>query len=469
MQIPLVPKQPILNDEKAERIISESINILETVGIGCGEAVAVKLRACVPFEYKNNRMCFSRPAMLNHLELRKGLLHKKHQPTTNRITAGGQCNAWYYLDPVTNIPRYATLSEAIDMAHFVECIGTKRSAIPVTPGEIPGIHHALECERIGLIHTKSLGGILPVSNDYEVESLIDMNNAAGRRYTMMLSAMISPLRFNDDDMLKYMQWYERSDLNVTVCGPLPMLGATAPMALPAALSMVLAEALAQDYMIYTYTDGRQSNFGFRLDPFDIKTMNVVYGSPEWSLLRQSVIELWGYVTGTAYTGGSFRSNARRIDAQCLIDRTFSFIHQVSCGVTSFSGVGQLSVDEMFSPVLAILDNEMVKWVERLFKGLDGIWDDSVNIQELLTKGTQAHGFLDDDYTVNLFRDMYDLTRMTSYENYNAWLAGGKKGIEEQAWAKAQDIIKTNNFRIDDDKEREINRICETAKAKVSQA
>ncbi len=83
-----------------------------------------------------------------------------------------------------------------------------------------------------------------------------------------------------------------------------MTGATVPLIFPASLVQLLAEALALDYVFYTLSEGELKSFCLRLEPFDMKDSNIVYGSPEWCLFKQAVMELWEGLIGSRPQGSA---------------------------------------------------------------------------------------------------------------------------------------------------------------------
>lgn len=457
-----------ITQERAQLIYHQALEALQQLGIEfTDESYAHRITQEVPCTWRNGRFYFDSAQIDAFFTMRQPRLPgRTNSKNSETITIGGGWNSWYLCDPTENMPRRATRAEAIQMAKLAESLGGHRGPIPVVPGDVDPKFHTLECEAIALCHTRGMGGCLTATKSGEIELLKRMYEVAGRRYLLALEPLISPMRINPEVMEVYFRWRDDPDLDITIFTPIPMVGATAPVAFPAALVQVLAEALAQDYLFYHLSGGKQTDgFNLRLDPFDMKQGNIAFGSPEWCLCKQALTELWQELLGGDGTYGSFRTNSRRVDAQCMLERTASFVYQLEIGIRHFSAVGQLAVDEVFSPVQAVLDAELAQYGQRLLRGLDDIWTQEEDTMDILCEGVQTHSFLYADSTLGLFREMYDLGRLSDTSNVDTWKRAGEPCFEQRAWKRAQDIIEEHTFALEPARAREVLRLLEGYKTK----
>lgn len=447
-----------ITQERAQLIYQQALEALQQVGIEFEDAaLAQRIVQETGCSWKNGRFYFDRAQIDDFFAMRRPALGAAKASQT--ISIGGGWNSWYLCDPLTNLPRRATRNEAVEMAKLAETLGGGRGPIPVVPGDIEPQFHTLECEAIALCHTRGMGGCLTATKPGEIQLLKQMYAAAGRRYLLALEPLISPMRMNPEVLAVYFQWRDDPDIDITIFTPIPMVGATAPVAFPAALVQVLAEALAQDYIFWHLSGGRQRDgFNLRLDPFDMRQGNIAFGSPEWCLCKQALAELWKELMGGDMVTGMFRTNSRRVDAQCVMERTASFLYQVGMGIRHFSAVGQLAVDEVFSPVQAVLDAELAQYGQRLLKGLEDVWSQEQDSLDILREGIRNHSFLDADSTVELFRDMYDLERFSDTSNVDAWNQAGRPGFEQRAWNKARQLIAEHTFILEPARADEVMRL-----------
>ena len=84
-----------------------------------------------------------------------------------------------------------------------------------------------------------------------------------------------------------------------------------------------------------------------------------------------MLELEGDLRGVGRRYGVFRSSAKQVGPQSMMERSTSALIQAMCGVRSFGAVGQLCLDEVYSPVQAMLDRELVRYGTRLEAGIGG--------------------------------------------------------------------------------------------------
>ena len=448
----------ILDKIKINDIFYSAIKILNEVGISCDHPKTVDiLSQKAKIAYKNGRIHLDPASIETFFQQKKESFTDINLNMDFRM--GGHWQAWELCDPITNMPRPATYDEAIQMARLSESLGGVSCPIPVTPGGIDPRLNTLISEKIALIYTKGLGSFLTATDKDEIRVIAQMHQAAGRKYKLGLEGFISPLKLNSRVMDTYFEHCESTELDISIMGIIPMAGATAPLVFPANLSLMLADTLGFDYIMQTVSDGKHGSFGFRLDPFDFKSSNIAFGTPAWCIYRQAITELWEGLTEMRLIGGMFRSSSKTVDAQAMMERTASAVWQAMLGARVFGAVGQLSVDEVYSPVQAILDREILKYMRDLFYGAHKTgWAEDVDITALVREGVEAGGFLDHDTTAGYLRKMYDFDILSSFSNLNAWKIQGCQKIEALAWKEAKLLISQYDFVLDENKRNEVEKI-----------
>jgi trimethylamine:corrinoid methyltransferase-like protein len=288
-----------------------------------------------------------------------------------------------------------------------------------------------------------------------------MYEAAGRKYTLAVEPMISPLKLDCENMALYLRWAEDTRINISEYGAIPMAGATVPLIFPAGLAAAFAESFALDYIFRIYSEGRHGGgFGLRLDHIDMKSLNMVYGSPENLIIKKAIIDLWRELVGGAPVSCSLHSNSRRVDAQAVIEKTTAMMYLTGCGVRVFGSIGQLSLDEVFSPVMAVIDREIIKTGNRLLRSLGNLWDEGSDTLEIVLEGLEERNYLNLESTVGIFREFFDLDMLASYENCASWISGGFKGIEEKARDEVKIIAASHDFMLSEDRAREVNKLAD---------
>jgi trimethylamine:corrinoid methyltransferase-like protein len=330
-----------------------------------------------------------------------------------------------------------------------------RGIVPVVPGDVsPGLV-TLTAERLALEHSRFLGGSLPVADAEDVRFLTDMNLAAGRRYQLLEHVGISPLRLDPGALDIALLFQHNPDLDVTLGGFMPIAGATAPLDPRSALVQAVAESVGFDILcsVLGFPDG----FGLGLYPFDFRYGAIVFGSPEWCLYDALCLQMMEYLSGRPVLHGNLRSTGKRPDSQATCERAASALWQALLGVRHFGSAGQLSTDEVFSPQQAVLDREILAYVERVVRGID-LGPPEVDALELIRAGVREGSFLGVMDTVTRFRDFYSFPDIFRHWSVRGWRAAEKPSVLDEAWARAQEEIATSRFHLADDQARAVEKL-----------
>ena len=448
-----------------ERILEDALRVLDQIGVACAHPATVRrLLERGGVDYRGGRLHFA----VN--PTRAQVLSQRHSeppaPDERRLAMGGSWACLQYCDPRTGAVRPGTTAEAIAMARLWEARGYG-GVPPLQPGDVSPRLVTLACERIGLLHSRALGGAMTVTDPREVRYLIDMNLAAGRRYALMEQVSISPLRFDDLGLDTATQFLGNPDVTVHIAGAIPMAGTTCPLDPYSAVVQSVAEAIAHDRLCQALGLG-PGGLDLRVEPFDFQYAFIVFGSPEWCLYRLLVLQMQAFLTGRPARGGTFRSVAKRPDAQAACERTASVLWQALLGVRHFGAVGQLSVDEVFSPQQAVIDQAILGYVQRLMRGCE-VEPAGVDPLALIAQGVAEGGFVGVDDTVGRFRALYDFPDLFRHWSLGRWSAEGQPNLGEEAWRRAQAEIDGCTFTLPEEQAREVNRLYEKAAAYVQGA
>jgi trimethylamine:corrinoid methyltransferase-like protein len=437
-----------------EAILEDALRLLEQIGVACTHPETLRrLRALPGISHRDGRLHFAVGPTREHVA------RQRHtgpaEPDDRRLTMGGCWAGLAYCDPETGDVRPSTTDEAIAMARLWESRGYG-GVSPVQPGDVPPRLVTVTCERIGLLHSSHLGGSMTVTDPEEVRYLIAMNLAAGRRYSLVEQVPISPLRFDDLGLETAVQFLDNPDVEVHITSSIPMAGATCPLDPHSAMVQSVAEAIAHDLLCQALGLG-PGGLGLRVEPFDFQYSFIVFGSPEWCLYRALVLQMQEFLTGHPSRGGMFRSVAKRPDEQAAAERTASVLWQALLGVRSFGAVGQLSVDEIFSPQQAVIDLDILAYVQRLITGLD-LTPAVADPVALIAQGVAEGSFIGVEDTVRRFRDFYSFPELFRHWNMGRWRSEGMPWLLQEAWQRAQEEIAACTFALPEDRAREVERL-----------
>ena len=460
--LPIIPRPWSKSD--LENAVNDALRVLAEIGIECvHEETRSRLADFGGVSFKGDRICFTETTVRGHLEKRRV---PPAEPPSNEpvsFTLGGAYAALNYCDPVTGDIRPGTTKEAVQMARLWNARGNT-GVLPLMPGDVRPDLMTLAAERISLENSRELGGSLVVTDPGQVPFLIEMNAVIGRRYRLVEQVSISPLKLNADGLETALRYAQNPDLDVMLDGFIPMAGATCPLDPRAAVVQTVAETLAYD-MVCTVLEIPGAGLTIRVEPFDFQYAAIVFGSPEWCLYRTLAVQMSEYLTGRVQRTGKLRSVAKKPDAQAANERTASVLWQALLGARHFTGVGQLSIDEVFSPQQAVFDKDIVSYAERLIRGID--FDEGpADPVALIAEGVAENGYVGIDDTITRFRSFCRSPQFFRHWNLGRWKSEGEPSILADAWAYAQEEIASSTYELEGAQLKEIDAIYRRAEEYV---
>jgi trimethylamine:corrinoid methyltransferase-like protein len=370
-----------------------------------------------------------------------------------------------YADPRTGQVRPPTTADAVEMARMMDARGGRNWPITLIPADVNRRHMTLACEHIALSNTAKLGGFTIAMDPQEIEFLIEMNQAAGRTFTLVEQISISPLRFNDHGLEAHRRFAGRSDVRVILTGAMACVGSSAPLPIRSAMVQLAAEAIALSLAGSALAGGGGGGFGGEIFPFDFQHALLVFSGPEdmlyWALHKQ----LLEFLNGTPVRGGSFHSMGRQPDPQATAERTALALWQAIHGARRFHGAGQLAIDHVFSPQQAVIDDEIMAIVAHVVRGLDPLAGPADPVAEI-AEGVAGGTFIDQPATAEGFRKVAFFPQLFHRYNVGHWHALGGPTILAEAWEKAQEQIRSCQFHLSDSQQRDLDRIYAKARATI---
>jgi trimethylamine:corrinoid methyltransferase-like protein len=438
-------------------ILTDGLRVLAKIGIGCTHRPTIdRLTAAPGVRYEGDRLHFDEAMARRHVEeaQRAGAAVEVKEPPFE-VLAPWCCLE--YADPRSGQVRTPTTPDAVEMARFMDARGGRNWPIPVIPADVPRRHMTLACEHIALSHTRKLGGFTIAMDPAEIEFLIEMNQAAGRTFTLVEQISISPLRFNDHGLEARERFAGRNDVRVILTGAMACVGSSAPLPIRSALVQVCAEAVALSLAGTILGGGGVGSFGGEIFPFDFQHAMLLFSGPEdmlyWSLGKQ----MMEFLNGQPAWGGSFHSMGRQCDPQAVAERTALALWQAIHGARRFHGAGQLAIDHVFSPQQAVIDDEIMAIVAHVVRGLDPLAGSADPVAEI-AEGLVGNTFIDQPATAAGFRAVSFFPKLFHRYNVGHWHELGNPTVLAQAWEKAQEQIRSCDFHLPADRQRELDRV-----------
>jgi len=227
------------------------------------------------------------------------------------------------------------------------------------------------------------------------------DNLRARPNTSVITCSFTPLEFKFMDTEVIIQ-AGKFGVPIHACS-LPSAGGTAPLSVPSMALMAAAEILGMMTMAHILAPGTPVIATPLMFTLDMRTGSALQSSVEALQAANMSIQLmksFGMMTHT-YGSGSDTPDA---DHQSMAERALLMQNIVLAGADILGGVGQLECATVFSPVQAVLDNEVGAMLRRFTRSPE-IDEAALNWDELSQIRVGGH-FLDSDHTVSNCRDQF---------------------------------------------------------------
>ena len=183
---------------------------------------------------------------------------------------------------------------------------------------------------------------------------------------------------------------------------LPSSGGTAPLSVPSMAVMAAAEIVGMTVMAHVLSPGIPVIATPLMFTLDMRTGSALQSCVESLQAANMSVQLikqgFGMLTHTYGAG----SDTPDVDHQSMAERAFIAETVALAGADILGGVGQLECATVFSPVQAVLDNELGAMMRRFVRkpALDA---ESLNWEEMMHIRAGGH-FLDSAHTIRTCRD-----------------------------------------------------------------
>ncbi|MBA7480276.1 hypothetical protein ES707_15725 [subsurface metagenome] len=441
-----------LSEVQCKRVVEVALRLLNKTGIQCKSKIAQRFMAANPgVRVSANRVYFTQDFLEGYL----AHMRAAYRPA--------ESDGHFHQDPPWSglniadlrggIVRPATENDLIKAVRLYEGMGLYGGVPPVVVGTVEPRYRDLLSTKVCLENSKSFGGPLGMPNERELDLFIKMFEVVGRKPSVLVMLIISPLKFNDLSLEFLLRHREDERIDISIGAGMPCSGSTAPLMFPAAFSLAFAEGLAASIFTHLCTE-KYPMVGTSLGPFDFRYANYVVGSPEWLLLNMVSRKLFQYLTDSVSQYGELLSLARWPDAQAVHDHTISAVLQGLQGARRFDGSGLLSHDEVFSPEIVVIDRDILGATERIVQGIE--WEEDLNRSlEVIHEGLNKGHFLDSETTLARFRDFFFVGDLFRGMNLGQWRKRGSILLIEEASRMVDRIVAEYVFTRSADQIREL--------------
>jgi trimethylamine--corrinoid protein Co-methyltransferase len=239
--------------------------------------------------------------------------------------------------------------------------------------------------------------------------------------------------------------------------PQPFTGVTSPYTLAGHITIHNAETLSGIVFSQIARPGSSVIYGGGWSTFDMRTANVLIGSPETVLLRIAGSQMAEFYQMPYHTIAT-DTDAHTMDEQLAWEKFATTWGAYLAYSDLIVNGGMFSTGLTVSIEQLVLDSELVSYIKRLFRGIT-INEDTLALDVIKRLGPRGQ-YLDDEHTLkHLGKGEHWEPMLSNREIYENWKKKGMQDIVRKAHQKATSIIENHSVcGLSDNKRKEISKI-----------
>ena len=131
------------------------------------------------------------------------------------------------------------------------------------------------------------------------------------------------------------------------------------------------------------------------------------------------------------------------------------------GADSFCNAGMLSIDEIYSPVQVVIDNEILEYTKRVLQGYE--FSSEALSDEIITDVIQNDStFIEHESTIKNYNKILWMPELFEHYTLDQWKTRESKEVSERARQIAKVKLSEHDFCLATDTQKEIDSIFEHA-------
>jgi trimethylamine--corrinoid protein Co-methyltransferase len=249
----------------------------------------------------------------------------------------------------------------------------------------------------------------------------------------------SPLVIPADQAQGILDYAESGNPQLILSGP--SKGATGPGTMAGTLVLQNAEILGGTVLAQLAQPGCGVMYMGYSTPMDMRFGTMASGAAEVGIMAVGTAQLaryYGMPSGVFFP----MTDAKTPDPQAVYEKHLQTYLCATAGVNYIMPLGGLDNEGTHSPTQMVIDNEVCLMVGKV---LEGIRVDKTRLAIDLIKevGPVPGNYLKTEHTRQHWQEEYIIPEVGVREEYNAWVMGGKKGVEERAKEVARHLLETH--------------------------
>ena len=391
------------------------------------------------------------------------------------VSAFTHGQALHICDLETNQLRQATTADLATWCHVVDAMGitsrTHPTFIPTdAPIESADLHAfatiALNSERLHRVSVYSADA-LPFFIEI-CKTVMGSLDAVKQAAPFATKAWVTSPFMLDRENLQLVMDARRLLGRPLTFGYMPVAGASAPVSIAGALVQNTAESLALSAMRLAVDDLPQSVAGCSA------VMDMKHGFPRQigpdfilhQLAGQEMDDFLHRGRRSARAWGYCGAGAATVSVQSVCEKAMGYAFGAATGARSF-GVGCLAFSDVGSPVQLVIDRELVRFAEGLFRDVS-LDDAHIGLDSILETAPTGGRYMESMHTAEHFREECWLPSLMGYQAFATW-AHNPTDMIANARQQARALYESaeNRCPLSEEQKRQIREVVRDADAALS--
>ena len=337
-------------------------------------------------------------------------------------TLGDVAAAARLCERLPNLDLATGLGNPADLPEHEQALATVLALIEHTAKPFPFIaHNELEAERIWTRLAEAAGG---------------WQRLAEKPFAIDLTGPTSPLRIGEE-ACRRLRFAGRKGLPV-VCYPALMPGINGPLTLAGALSQSAAEILAGIVIQQLERPGAPVLSGSAIVPFDMRTLRLAYGAPEYILACLAAADYFRSIGVPSWVGAGC-TDAHTLDAQAASEAGANLLAAALSATSLVHNLGFLSSGKTGSLEMLVLCDELAGMCRRVAAGIT-VNEDTLAVDLTGRAGRHGRFLTEGRHTARHLRKEVWLPSILQRLSLGGWQEAGSPPLATRIRQKLEDLL-----------------------------
>jgi trimethylamine--corrinoid protein Co-methyltransferase len=447
----MTPRVTWFDEATRKKIIAESMEILEKVGVFVENDEAVELLTGAGAKVVGGRVMIPSTIVEKALETAPSRirLYDRHGEVAmdlgeNRLHFNPGSAALRIFDHELNDARTPVTSDVIKYARLTDALPHYAAqSTGMIPGDVP--EDIADRYRVFLGLLNSAKPI--VTGTFKIEAFKVMHEMLSAVSGSAESLMEKPMAIFDCCPSPPLMWSDLTCQALIDCArtglpaeliSMPLTGATAPVTLSGAVTQHCAENLSGITIHQLARAGSPIIYGGSPACFDMRKGTTPMGAIETMMIDGAYAEI-GKHLGVPVQAYMALSDSKPVDYQAGMETAMGAIVAAFSGLNNVSGPGMLDFENCQSLEKLVLDHEVCGMALRLSDGIE-LRDDPIAMP-LIQAGLEKKEFLSLPHTTKWFRaEAYFPDPVIERGSLEEWRANGRKDAATRAHERVEKLL-----------------------------